>query len=187
LAQRQKQERRKEVQTDHPVVRDHIITLDRYPHLTEDQSLHDAVEAIKSYTHSPEARLAYSELFVLDISNHLLVGRARLQDIIRGIDSRFNGLGKVGKFEGKKTDVTNLVTLWGDSFFDECAKSRTKQIREFMSPVQHTVGGSDSLLKALAMMLSANETVLPVVDNDRVAGVIRLEEIFNAITNRCRL
>lgn len=27
-------------------------------------------------------------------------------------------------------------------------------------------------------MLSEEETVLPVVDNDRVVGVIRLEEIF---------
>lgn len=174
------------MQSDHPVVRDHIITLDRYPHLNDEQSLHDAVEVIKSYTHSPEARLAYSELFVLDGSRRL-VGRVRLQDIIRGIDSRFNGLARVDKYEGKKSEVTNLVTLWEDSFFDECSKRGTKKIREFMSPVQHTVKGSDSLLKALAVMLSANETVLPVVDNDRVAGVIRLEEIFNTITSQCRL
>ena len=174
------------MQTDHPVVRDHIITLDGYPHLKDDQTLHDAVEVIKSYTHAPGERLAYSELFILD-SSHRLVGRVRLQDIIRGIDARFNGLARVDKFEGKKSDVTNLVTLWEDSFFDECAKRRTKIIREFMSPVQHTVKGSDSLLKALAVMLSANETVLAVIDNDRVAGVIRLEEIFNTITSQCRL
>lgn len=174
------------MQTDHPVVRDHIITLDRYPHLKEDQSLHDAVEIIKSYTHAPEERLAYSALFILD-SNNRLVGWARLRDIIRGIDPRFNGLAKVDKFEGKKTDVTNLITLWEDSFFEECSKRGTKKVREFMSPVQHTVKGSDSLLKALSIMLSENVTVLPVVDNDRVAGVIRLEEIFNAITNQCRL
>jgi Mg/Co/Ni transporter MgtE len=174
------------VQTDHPVVRDHIIALDGYPHLQDDQTLHDAVEVIKSYTHSAEARLAYSELFVLDGSRRL-VGRVRLQDIIRGIDPRFNGLAKVEKYEGKKTDVTNLVTLWEDSFFEECSKRRTKIIREFMSPVQHAVKMGDSLLKALAIMLSANETVLPVIDNDRVAGVIRLEEIFHTVTSQCRL
>jgi Mg/Co/Ni transporter MgtE len=174
------------VQTDHPVVRDHIITLDGYPHLQDDQTLHDAVEVIKSYTHAPGERLAYSELFVLDGSRRL-VGRVRLQDIIRGIDPRFNGLAKVEKYEGKKSDVTNLVTLWEDSFFEECSKRRTKIIREFMSPVQHAVKMGDSLLKALAIMLSANETVLAVVDDDRVAGVIRLEEIFNSITSQCRL
>jgi predicted transcriptional regulator len=41
--------------------------------------------------------------------------------------------------------------------------------------------------KVLAVMLSAEETVLPVVDDDRVVGVIRLEEIFNIITKQCRL
>jgi hypothetical protein len=40
-------ERRTEVHTDNPVVKDHLITLDSYPHLTEDQSLSDAVEIIK--------------------------------------------------------------------------------------------------------------------------------------------
>ena len=174
------------MQTDHPVVRDHIITLDRYPHLQDDQTLHDAVEIIRSYTHAPEERLAYSEMFILG-SSHRLVGRVRLRDIIIGIDPRFTGLAKVNKFEGKKSDVTSLVTLWEDSFFDECSKRRTKKIQDFMSPVQHTVKGSDSLLKALAIMLSENETVLPVVDNERVAGVVRLEEIFNAITSQCRL
>lgn len=174
------------MQTNHPVVGDHIISLDRYPHLEEDQSLHDAVEIIKSYTIAPEELLRYSELLVLD-GNHRLVGRVRLQDIILGIDPRFTGLAKVNKYEGKKSDVTNLVTLWEDSFFDECSKRRTKKIREFMSPVHHAVKVNDSLLKALAIMLSAGENALAVTDDDRVAGVIRLEEIFNAITNQCRL
>lgn len=174
------------MQTDHPLVKDHIITLDRYPHLQEDQSLHDAVEIIKSYTDGSNERLRYSELLILD-NNNQLVGRVTLQDIILGIDPRFTGLTKVNKYEGKKADTTNLITLWEDSFFDECSKRRTKKIREFMSSVKQTVKGGDSLLKALGIMLSENETVLPVVDNDRVAGVIRLEEIFNTITNQCRL
>lgn len=172
--------------TDNPVVKDHLIPLDRYPHLHEDQSLHDAVEIIKSYTAGAEERLRYSELLVLD-ANHQLVGRVTIQDIIMGIDPRFIGLDKVTKYEGKKADVTNLIILWEDSFFEECSKRRTKKIRDFMSPIRQNVKGSDSLLKALAIMLSTNESVLPVVEADRVIGVIRLEEVFKAITSRCRL
>jgi hypothetical protein len=186
MVEENKNQRRNEVQNDNPVVSDHVIPLDRYPHLMENRSLGDAVEIIKSYTCAPEERLGYSELFVLN-TNHRLVGRARLQDIILGIDPRFTGLANVDKYEGKKTDVTNLVTLWEDSFFDECSRSRTKKIREFMTPVRHTVKGSDSLLKALSIMLSTNETVLAVMDEDRVTGVVRLEEIFKTITSRCRL
>jgi CBS domain-containing protein len=174
------------VHTDNPVVKDHLITLTSYPHLTEDQSLSDAVEIIKSYTAGEEERLKYSEMLVLD-NNNRLVGRVTIQDIIMGIDPRFIGLAKVNKYQGKKADVTNLIILWEDSFFEECSKRGTKMIRDFMSPIRHTVKSGDSLLKALAIMLSANETVLPVMDADRVVGVIRLEEIFKAITSQCRL
>ena len=172
--------------TDNPVVKDHLIPLDRYPHLHEDQSLHDAVEIIRSYTAGAAERLRYSALLVLD-GKHQLVGRVTMQDIVLGIDPRFTGLAEVKKYEGKKTDATNLVILWEDSFFEECSKRGTKKIVDFMSPIKHTVKGDDSLLKALSIMLSANETVLPVVEGDRVVGVIRLEEIFKAITSRCRL
>jgi CBS domain-containing protein len=174
------------VHSDNPVVKDHIITLGRYPHLKEHQSLSDAVEVIKSYTAGSAERLRYSGMLIVD-DNNRLVGRVTMQDIVLGIDPRFTGLAKVNKYEGKKADVTNLVTLWEDSFFEECSKRGTKKIIDFMSPIKHTVKGDDSLLKALAVMLSDNETVLPVVEDDLVVGVLRLEEIFKAITSRCKL
>lgn len=174
------------MQTDNPVVKDHIITLDRFPHLTEDQSLSDAVEVIKSYTDGSRELLRYREILILDAGSRL-VGRVTMQDIILGIDPRFTGLAKVNKFEGQKPDATSLVILWEDSFFEECSKRRTKKIIEFMSPIKLTIRSSESLLKTLAIMLSVNETVLPVVDDSRVLGVIRMEEIFKAITSRCKL
>ena len=56
-----------------------------------------------------------------------------------------------------------------------------------MSPVKHIVKGSDPVLKALAIMINTKDLVLPVVDEGRIIGVIRLKEIFKVITERCKV
>lgn len=56
-----------------------------------------------------------------------------------------------------------------------------------MVPLPPPVKEQESAFKALSIMLTHNETVLPVLaeDGSYVVGVIRLEEIFNAIVKRC--
>jgi len=56
-----------------------------------------------------------------------------------------------------------------------------------MSPIKYTVKGDDPVLKALAIMTNTQNFVLPVVDEGRILGVIRLKEIFAAITARCKI
>lgn len=168
------------------VVKDFIIPLDRYPHLSDTQTLHDAVQIIQSFTCGPNDRLRYSELMVIDQQNQI-VGRVTMQDILRGLDPRLVDIGNVKKFEGQHVEYANLSILWEGSFFVECAQKGGTPITDLMSPVQRFVKAEDPLLKALAMLLHANDVIMPVVDGDRVIGVIRLEEIFKAISTRCQL
>ncbi|MBA3016259.1 MAG: CBS domain-containing protein [Proteobacteria bacterium] len=168
------------------VVKDFIIPLDRYPHLSDTQTLHDAVEIIQTFTCGPSDRLRYSELMVINDQNQL-VGRVTLQDILQGLDQRLVDVTKVKKFEGQSVEYANLSILWEDSFFVECAKKRITPIKDLMSPATRFVKGEDPLLKALAMLLHSNDVIMPVVDDGRVVGVIRLEEIFKAISSRCQL
>lgn len=168
------------------VVKDFIIPLDRYPHLGDTQTLHDAVEIIQTFTCGPSDRLRYSELMVINDQNQL-VGRVTLQDILRGLDQRLVDVPNVKEFEGQSVEYANLSILWEESFFVECSKKGVVPIRDLMSPAKRFVRGDESLLKALAMLLHSNDVIMPVVDNGQVSGVIRLEEIFKAISGRCQL
>ena len=172
--------------SSNPVVKDMIIPLARYPHLNESQTLHDAVQVIQSHTCEENGRLIYSGLLVLNDQNQL-VGRITLQDILKSLDSRLKDACKVKKFEGKGMEFPNLAILWEDSFFVECTKGAYKLIKDLMSPIKYIVKGSDPVLKALSIMLSTKEVVLPAVDEDHVIGVIRLEEIFKAIGDKCKI
>ena len=51
-----------------------------------------------------------------------------------------------------------------------------------MSPFKVTVATNDSLAKALALMLQENVERIPVLEEKKVAGLIRLADVFNEIS-----
>lgn len=172
--------------TDNPVVKNFIIPLEKYPNLNENQTIHDAVEVLRSFTCGEHDRLRYAALLVLNDQNQL-VGAVTLRDLLLVLDTRLKGIRKVKKFEGKESEFPDLTILWEDSFFVECTKRSHVSVKDCMSPIHHTVKAGDPVLKALSIMLSTNDDILPVVENGRVIGVIRLEEIFRELNDRCRI
>ncbi len=110
-----------------------------------------------------------------------------MMDILHGLAPQLIESVKVNKFEGKTTDFPNLALLVEDSFFKECSLRWNKPVSKYMSTVEHTVDADTHLLKALLIMLHANDYNLPVVDKGVIIGVIRLEEIFKAISGHCNL
>ena len=64
--------------SDNPVVRDLVIPLEDFPHLNENQTLHDAVEVLLSYKCGEYDRIRYAEILILNDRNQL-TGRVTLQ------------------------------------------------------------------------------------------------------------
>jgi len=174
------------VTTDIPVVRDYTIPLERYPHLNEQKTLRDAAKVIHTFTAGEKNHLRYSDALVVNDQNQL-VGRITMTDILHGLAPQLVEATKVNKFEGKAAHFPNLAILVEDSFFKECSLRWNKPISKFMSPVEHTVSADTHLLQTLLIMLNTKDFNLPVVDNEMIVGVIRLEEIFKAISSHCNL
>jgi len=51
-----------------------------------------------------------------------------------------------------------------------------------MSPFRVTVASRDSLVKALALMLQENVERIPVLEGNKVIGLIRLADLFKKIS-----
>jgi len=174
------------VTTEIPIVRDHTIPLERYPHLNEKTTLRDAAKVIHSFTAGEKNQLRYADALVVNDQNQL-VGRITMTDILHGLAPQLVESTKVTKFEGKTAEFPNLALLMEDSFFKECSLRWNKPIGSFMSAVEHTISADTHLLQALLVMLNTRDFNLPVVANEEIVGVIRLEEIFKAISSRCNL
>jgi predicted transcriptional regulator len=51
-----------------------------------------------------------------------------------------------------------------------------------MTPIQATVDMNDSVAKAAFIMLQADVSLLPVMDGEKIAGVLRMSDVFNELT-----
>ncbi|MCF8056158.1 MAG: CBS domain-containing protein [Desulfocapsa sp.] len=162
------------------VIRDIIIPLDRYPHLNENQTLQEAIQAFMAFRAGEQDRLRYAELLVVNDQNQL-VGKLSLIDILHGLVPRLVDASGSGKFEGKDTEYPNLAHLYEEKTFAGCGKNQEKSIKPLQRTIKFSLPADTPILKALVMMTHRNDFNVPVTENGNIIGVLRLEEIFNAM------
>ena len=162
------------------VIRDLTIPLDRYPHLNENQTIQEAIIAIMAFRAGKQDRLRYAGLLVVNDQNQL-VGKLSLIDILHGLVPRLVDAAKVEKFEGKETEYPNLAFLYEETTFAECGKNRQKLIKPLLQAIDFSLPADTHILKALVMMSHRNDFNVPVTDNGSIIGILRIEEMFNAM------
>jgi len=80
------------------------------------------------------------------------------------------------------TDRWALPVFWNGFFTNKCKEEAKKKVREIMRPINLlTVEASDPIIKAVHIMVSKHVGLLPVLEGDKVVGVLRLHEIFQEI------
>ncbi len=107
------------------------------------------------------------------------------EHILRELDPGM--IPKIDEFEGEKMDFPHLAILREDSFFKNCKKHQHQPVKEIMAAIPETIKPSDPILKALVLMFKHNVRQLPVVDNEKVIGILRLSELFIIICGHCDL
>lgn len=169
---------------DKLVVRDISIPLEHYPHINENKTLHEAIKQIQLFTAGKKNHLKYAELLVVNNECNV-VGKVTIVDILYGMAPRLAMAKKVDKFEGKGSSFPNLAILLEESFLKECSMQLSMPVKNFMKDIGEYLKAETSLLKALMIMLQAEEFNMPVVDGNEIIGVIRLEEIFSEMYIHC--
>lgn len=151
-------------------VRDLLIPLTDYPHMPYWASLKEAMVQLTLAQQGlgPEQRrrtvLVFDEAYKLQ-------GVLTQRDILRGIEPKF-----------ARSPQTTTPLIWEDLLAAGAQDQAKKAIKEFMSPVGHTVEADDSLMKASHLMLAEGLDLLPVMEANRVKGVVRLDDIFHEIS-----
>ncbi len=175
------------VTPDTKEIRGLIIPLDRYPHLNENQTMQDAIQTFMSFRDEQHDRLHYSMLLVVNDQNQL-VSKLSMLDILHGLAPSLLKATTANTFAGKTDEYPNLSLLYEDSTFATCGENRNKPIKPLLQPVEFSLSADTHILKALIMMSHRNDFNVPVTDNGNIIGVLRLEEIFNAMcTSYCAI
>jgi len=150
-----------------------MIPLEDYPHIPYWFTLRQAMAivrkaAIKSGGYLPRSILIFDE-------KYQIVGLLTLRDIIKGLKPRI-------LLETEHPRPEDLATPITDLFDPGMEEALQKPVSEFMSPVRVMVGAEDPIAKALFLMMKENVGMMPVMQEKKLAGMIRLSDIFKVIS-----
>jgi predicted transcriptional regulator len=166
-------------------LKDLLIPLEQFPHLSNQASVHEAVGLLFSHVNG-NGRLQYEELLVINSTNQY-VGRLTVRNILTCYFPTLFATGEDQIFAGKQEKFTDLAILMEDSFQKECRRQGALLVRDHMAPPLKSVKAGTHPLHAAEIMMAENETCLPVVEGDILIGVVRLSDIFRTLARSCSL
>ena len=157
-------------------VKDLMIPLEDYPHIPYWFTLRQAMAIVREAAVKFEGSFEPRAVLVFD-EKYQLMGILTLRDIIRGLEPRFMHETTLVKMD------PNLAVLVGDLFGPGLREASQKPVSEVMSPIKITVQGSDPIAKAIFLMIKEGVGMMPVIQDSKVAGMIRLSDLFKEISD----
>jgi CBS domain-containing protein len=159
-----------------------MIPLEQYPAIKDTSTLKEAIETIQRYqikcgqgVSMPRVLLVFDEL-------SLLVGTLRRRDILRGLEPQFL-LSETLDYRKKLFDIKtdphlSELSSHGQDMVEEIRQQAERKVYEVMMPLKLWVDYNDHVMKAIYEMVDNNVSILPVVRDEDVVGVVRSVEVF---------
>lgn len=157
-------------------VKDLMIPLEDYPHIPYWFSLRQAMAIVRETSIKYEGQFEPRAVLVFD-EKYQLMGILTLRDIIKGLEPRF-----LHETALVKADPS-LAVLMGDLFGPGLKEASQKAVSEVMSPIKVTIQGNDPIAKAIFLMIKEDVGMMPVILDNKVAGMIRLSDLFKVISD----
>jgi predicted transcriptional regulator len=86
------------------------------------------------------------------------------------------------KAQVPEENESSLALLW-DALFDKDAKEMAERpVRDVMVPTKFFVKPEDPITKAAYMMIHHDIALLPVLENNKFIGAIRMTEVFKNLS-----
>lgn len=155
-----------------------VVPISEYPHIKETMSVRDAFFMLKD---NFEKGKGYRSILVLDEKNQLK-GTLSMRDLIQGVEPKFLKISST-HYQGPSLGYPALTLIWQELFSNQCKEEAKKPVKEIMIPAQANVTLEDSIAKASYLMITTNAHILPVLDKNKVIGVVRLVDIFKEIAD----
>lgn len=156
-------------------VRDILVPLTEYPNIRDTASLRDAFSVLQDAFAKGRR---YRHILVLDDSGHL-VGLLGIRDILHGIFPDYLRSDEHRHFEGPHPEFPALTVIWQETYAATCKEAASNRVKSFMDKVRATIKQDAPLTLAAYLMVINDISMLPVVDDSRVVGVIRMVDVFN--------
>ncbi|MDX9856649.1 MAG: CBS domain-containing protein [candidate division Zixibacteria bacterium] len=163
---------------------DVMIPLDQYPHIPYWISLRQAMVEMEKSELVVQGRVSLPRVVLVFDEEYQLMGTVRRRDIMRGLEPPILRERPIDDrkrmFSAEHAD--RLEGLSYEEILAGVLKQAETSVGDVMQPIEHTVDYHDHLFKVVYEMNTHDLSLLPVLRDGQVAGVIRSVDVFREIT-----
>jgi len=159
----------------HKTAKDLMIPLEDYPHIPYWFTLRQAMAIVREAAIKFEGQFEPRAVLVFD-EQYQLMGILTLRDIITGLEPKFLQETMLTKMD------PSLTVLMGNFYGPKMKEQSQRPVSEVMSPTKVTVNAEDPITKPLYVMIKENVSLIPVMQGGKVAGMLRLSDLFGEIS-----
>lgn len=159
------------------VVRELYVPLADYPHVRDSATVRDVFATLQEKYSSAEQ---FRSVLVID-SHDRLVGMLGLRDMLHGLLPDYLRQSPT-HFQGMGGDVTSLAMLWQEDCADLCRQASLGPVGPHVTVIKGSLHLDDPLAKGIYMMATTAANILPVVEDHKVIGVLRLVDVVTEVT-----
>jgi predicted transcriptional regulator len=159
---------------------DIMIPLDEYPHIPYWLTLRQAIAEFDKSEIVTSGKVSRTRFVLVFDEEYQLLGTVRRRDILRGLEPDFL---KDKPLRDRKMlfnkDVFAIYSF--DKLVDGVRKQADMPVKDVMMPIVVTVDSKDHIIKAMYEMVDHNVSIIPVVDEEKVVGVLRSNDVFHEL------
>jgi len=162
---------------------DLMVPLDQYPHLPYWFTLRQAIAEMDKSEIDVRGRRSQPRVVLVFNEKYQLLGMARRRDILRGLEPKFmiaNALDYREKLFDVQVDP-NLSEMSYEKLLEGFRQRAERPVSEVMQPIAATVLQDDHIAKIVNEMVSHNTSLLPVLSDQRVVGVVRSVDVLHEL------
>jgi CBS domain-containing protein len=169
-------------------VKDIMLPLDDYAVVGEEATMMEALFALdEAQKKLPPGRQPHRAVLVVD-KNRKIVGKLGHLAFLKGLEPKYNKMGDVGILAraGLTPDfISSMVDkwhLWSGEFTDYVQRAKQTKVKEVMRPTAESIDEEAPLSDAIHKLVMHQTLSLLVTRGTTVVGILRLSDLFTAIT-----
>jgi len=163
--------------------RDVMIPLDKYPHIPYWFTLRQAIVEMERSELEISGRKSLPRMVLIFDEKYQLMGMARRRDILKGLEPEFLRE-KPLDYRKKLWDVQvdpDLSEMSFGTLMDGVRQRAEAPVSEVMIPIQGMVDYESHIFRVIYEMNKHDLSMLPVVRDGKVVGVVRSVDVFHEI------
>lgn len=159
------------------LVKDTMVAVGKYPSIPAGSSIKEALSLLSKALGSGSCPGSTS---LLVTENSTLLGILGLREILQAM---YPIVFKAGSYRGWTVSDEWSQPLFLNGLFEEkCREISEYEVRDVMRPAKHFLNLNDNLIKALHALVSNGYEIIPVWQDDRVVGIIGVNEIIGQMS-----